>query len=196
MFNGKTSREIATINQVEEKTEHQTITATQLLRPIKTESVTTPSSDPFHEFCLSNPTGPPRNFPELFVALHHFAKDTIALYLCGIRSPDILGSLAQDKLGDLAMPMIQEAITKHPSIVENLPLQTLAQLFFYDLLNVDERRKVDSGFIRSKLKRALDDDGDAAKEIITFFLSKLCSNSSEDRHSVLKSIQSLIGVSF
>uniref|UniRef100_A0AC34FBA0 Uncharacterized protein n=1 Tax=Panagrolaimus sp. ES5 TaxID=591445 RepID=A0AC34FBA0_9BILA len=195
MFNGKSAREIEGENVCQEKAELEIISSFQLLRPVEEES--NPPMDSTSTFCLFNPTGPPRKFVELFGNLHNFAKEyPIALYLCGIRSPDILGSIANDKLGDQALPVIQDAIIKHPTIVENLPLQTLSQLFFYDLLNSDNnhrRRTLDTSFIRAKLQKTLNETNDATKEIIDYFLAKLCSHSSDDRHGALMAIQLLIG---
>ncbi|KAE9552479.1 hypothetical protein FO519_004292, partial [Halicephalobus sp. NKZ332] len=150
--------------------------------------------NPRVDFCVINPKGPPRNFLEIY---YHFSKiKEVGTVLCGIRNPDLLKELAKDNLTDQARNTIQEAISRNPNIIEELPILTIGNIFLEDseksneFLKFDETRNMP---IKKRLKEALMKRTSDEKEIITFFVSKLCSDSSEERKAALNAIQNLIG---
>ena len=149
------------------------------------------------DLCTLNPKGPPRNFSDVYF---YFCKlKEVGAVLCGIRNPDLLKELAKDNLTDQARTSIHDAISRNSNIIEELPILTIGNIFLEDSERSNEFSKIDETRnmpIKKRLKEALMKRTPDEKEIITFFISKLCSDSSEERKAALNAIQDLIGVSF
>jgi len=146
------------------------------------------------DLCTINPKGPPRNFADVYI---HFCKlKEVGAVLCGIRNPDLLKELAKDNLTDQARSSIHDAISRNNNIIEELPILTIGNIFLEDSGKLNEFSKVDEARnmpIKKRLKEALMKRTSDEKEIITFFVSKLCSDSTEERKAALNAIQDLIG---